>query len=218
MATIKPNDRRAASTFSRVSISIDASPRRRARCFFPSLPDCARKAPADKRLLAGLCMAYFDQPTEPSKLMPISFCVSAMNSMGRLLQHVPDEAVDDQCNGFLPRETALHAVEQLVVGDLRRRRLVLDVGRGILGLDIWHRVGAAVVADQQTEGPSSPETSCARTCSRRSENRSDRSPKRAGTTPCGRRDRPSETGVGATRFEPTWSAQLLEALAPLQHS
>src|SRR5262249_52996571 len=33
--------------------------------------------------LAGLCMAYLDQPTEPSRLMPISFCVSALNSIGR---------------------------------------------------------------------------------------------------------------------------------------
>ena len=36
-----------------------------------------------KRLPAGLCMAYLDQPTEPSRLMPISFCVSAMNSIGK---------------------------------------------------------------------------------------------------------------------------------------
>src|SRR5262249_6552396 len=40
-------------------------------------------------------------------------------------------------------------VEQGVIGDLRRGRLVLEVRRGVLGLDIGHSMCAAPVADQQ---------------------------------------------------------------------
>src|SRR5919202_6283281 len=68
---------------------------------------------------------------------------------GELLQHVLDEAVDDERHGLLLGEPALHAVEELRVRDLGRGRLVLDDGRGVLGLDIAHGVRPAVVADQQ---------------------------------------------------------------------
>src|SRR5690348_15111230 len=66
-----------------------------------------------------------------------------------LLQHVLDEAVDDKTDGFFLAEPALHAIEQHVLGNLRRRGLVLE-GRGrILRLDIGHGVRAAFVADQK---------------------------------------------------------------------
>src|SRR5215471_14679100 len=43
-----------------------------------------------------------------------------------LLQHVLDKAVDDEADGLLLAQPALDAVEQHVLGDLRRRRLVLE--------------------------------------------------------------------------------------------
>src|ERR1700712_4719313 len=42
----------------------------------------------------------------------------------QFLQYVFAEAVDDQADGIFLRQPALAAVEQLVVGDLRGRRLV----------------------------------------------------------------------------------------------
>src|SRR5260221_5380059 len=67
----------------------------------------------------------------------------------QLLQDVPAEAVDDQGQRVLVGEAALAAIEQLVVADLRGRRLVLDPGRRVAHLDIGNGVGAAAVADQQ---------------------------------------------------------------------
>src|SRR5205823_10310306 len=49
----------------------------------------------------------------------------------QLLQDVPAEPVDDQRQRILVGETALAAIEQLVLADLRGRRLVLDPGRGV---------------------------------------------------------------------------------------
>ena len=45
----------------------------------------------------------------------------------QLLDDVLDEAVDDERDRLLLGEAALHAVELLVLGDLRRRRLVLEL-------------------------------------------------------------------------------------------
>ena len=66
-----------------------------------------------------------------------------------MLQHVLDEAVDDQRHRFFLAQSALHAIEQHVFGNLRRRRLVLEQRRRVLGFDIRHGVRAALVADQQ---------------------------------------------------------------------
>src|ERR1700722_2206652 len=44
----------------------------------------------------------------------------------QLLQHVLDETVDHQADGFLLTEPALHAVEQYVLGNLRGGGLVLE--------------------------------------------------------------------------------------------
>src|ERR1700759_4377090 len=67
----------------------------------------------------------------------------------QLLQHVLDEAVDHEADGFFLRKSALDAVKQHVLGDLRGGGLVLEQRRGILGLDIGHGVRAALVADQK---------------------------------------------------------------------
>src|SRR5690348_5451586 len=47
-----------------------------------------------------------------------------------LLQYVLDEAIDDEADRLLLTEPALDAVEQHVLGDLGRRRFVLEHGRG----------------------------------------------------------------------------------------
>src|ERR1700732_4084919 len=67
----------------------------------------------------------------------------------QLFQHFLAEAVDDQRHRVLGAEPALPAIEQLVLADLRGRRLVLDPGRGIAHLDIGHSVRAAPVTNQQ---------------------------------------------------------------------
>ena len=45
----------------------------------------------------------------------------------QLAEHFLAEAVDDHVDGVLGRDAALLAVEDLVLADLRRRRLVLDL-------------------------------------------------------------------------------------------
>src|SRR3546814_19933623 len=60
-------------------------------------------------------------------------------------------AVHHQGDGVLLRQAALAAVEQLVLADARGGRLVLDDRLAVLGLDVGHRVGAALVADQRSE-------------------------------------------------------------------
>src|SRR6266446_2356547 len=66
-----------------------------------------------------------------------------------LLQHILDEPIDHQCDRILRRETALPAIEQRLLGDFRRRCLVLEHGGGVLGLDIGGGMGPALVADQE---------------------------------------------------------------------
>src|SRR4051794_27286575 len=60
----------------------------------------------------------------------------------KLLQHVLDEAVDHQRGRLLGGKSALAAVEQHVFRDLRGGRLMLEHGRGVLRLDVGHRMGA----------------------------------------------------------------------------
>jgi hypothetical protein len=67
----------------------------------------------------------------------------------QLLQHVAYEAVDNQGHSLFSAQAPLPAVEQLVVGDLRRRSFMFKMRRRVLGLDIRHSVGAALVADQE---------------------------------------------------------------------
>src|SRR5260370_27763347 len=67
----------------------------------------------------------------------------------QLLQHVLHKAVDHEADGYLLAQPALHAIEQHVLGNLRRRRFMLEQRRRVLGLDIGHRVRAAFVADQK---------------------------------------------------------------------
>ena len=47
-----------------------------------SLADAACAAMSEDTQLVGVLQGNLDQPTEPSKLMPMRFCVSAMNSIG----------------------------------------------------------------------------------------------------------------------------------------
>src|SRR5579863_1994813 len=54
----------------------------------------------------------------------------------QFLQHVLAEAVDDQGQRVLVLDAALAAIKQLVVADLRGRRLMLDARRGVAHLDI----------------------------------------------------------------------------------
>src|ERR1700704_1311228 len=67
----------------------------------------------------------------------------------QLLQHVFHETVDHEADGLFLRQPALHAIEQHVLGNLRRGRFMLEQRRRILGLDIGHGMGAAFIADQQ---------------------------------------------------------------------
>jgi hypothetical protein len=50
----------------------------------------------------------------------------------QLLEHRLAEAVDDHRDRFLGADAALREIEQLVLADLRRRRLVLDGRAGVL--------------------------------------------------------------------------------------
>src|SRR3989304_1527554 len=68
---------------------------------------------------------------------------------GQLAEDLLAEAPDDQRDRVLHRDAALLAVENLVLADLGRGRLVLHAGRGVLHLDVGEGVGAALVAEQQ---------------------------------------------------------------------
>src|ERR1700732_744437 len=67
----------------------------------------------------------------------------------QLLQHIAHEAVDDQSRRLLARKPTLHAIKQLILGNLRRRRLMFELRAGGLRFDIRHRMGAARIADEQ---------------------------------------------------------------------
>src|SRR5215468_787638 len=67
----------------------------------------------------------------------------------QLAEHLLAEAVHDHRDGVLLGEPALAAVEELVVADLRGRRLVLDGGGGVLDLEVREGMRGAAVAEQQ---------------------------------------------------------------------
>src|SRR6267378_1697024 len=67
----------------------------------------------------------------------------------QLLEDLLAESVDDHRDGVFGRESALHAVEQLILADARSRGFVLDLRRGVLHLDVGKRVRRALVAEQQ---------------------------------------------------------------------
>ena len=88
-------------------------------------------------------------PTLPSRLTLRSRWRLDRELHRQLLEHLAAEAVDDHGHRVLFGDPPLAAVEQLVLADLRRRRLVFDLGGGVLHLDVRERVGAAVGAEQQ---------------------------------------------------------------------
>ena len=86
-------------------------------------------------------------PTLPSRVMPSSFCASSANSIGSSLNtslQNPFTIIDMACSALRPR---CLQIEDLVLADLRRRRLVLQ-RRVVLHVDVRERVRAAPVAHQ----------------------------------------------------------------------
>src|SRR5690606_13222416 len=67
----------------------------------------------------------------------------------QLLEDLAAESVHDDVDRVLLGQPALTAVEELVVADLRRRRLVLDARRALARFDVRKRVRAAAIAYQQ---------------------------------------------------------------------
>src|SRR5881394_442263 len=67
----------------------------------------------------------------------------------QLFEHLSAETVHDHVDRVLLGEPALPAVEQLVLADLRRRRLVLDARGAVARLDVRERVRAALRTEQQ---------------------------------------------------------------------
>src|SRR5580658_10424366 len=67
----------------------------------------------------------------------------------QLLEDALAEAVDDHRDGIFSLQSALPQIEELIFADLRGRRLVLHLRRGVLHLDVRKGVRAALVADQQ---------------------------------------------------------------------
>src|SRR5258708_19179590 len=67
----------------------------------------------------------------------------------QFLQDFLDEAVDDQRDCRFFRNAALQAVEELVFGDLRRRRFMLELRCRIFRFDVGHGMSAALVAYQK---------------------------------------------------------------------
>src|SRR6185436_8459332 len=58
-------------------------------------------------------------------------------------------SIDDHVHGILGGETALIAVKDLVLANLRRTGFVFDPSRGVLHLDVGKGVRAAFVAQQE---------------------------------------------------------------------
>src|SRR5690606_11750699 len=67
----------------------------------------------------------------------------------QLLEDLAAEAVHDHVDRVFLGQPALTAVEELIVADLRRRRLVLDACRALARLDVRKGVRAAAVADEE---------------------------------------------------------------------
>jgi hypothetical protein len=118
----------------------------------PAMP---RRTPRPPRRAASpvheACIAACDhgQPTEPSSEIATKLLRFHREFHRQRLQHLLAEPVDHERHGLFLVHAALAAVEQLVVIDLRGRRLVLHAGRVVLDLDVGHRVRPAFVADQQ---------------------------------------------------------------------
>src|SRR5215210_8811184 len=68
---------------------------------------------------------------------------------GELAEDLLAEAVDDHRDRVLGGDAALVAVEDLVLADLRGRRLVLHARRRVLHVDVREGVRAAPVADEE---------------------------------------------------------------------
>jgi len=65
---------------------------------------------------------------------------------GEFLQHLFGIAVDDEADGLLGGNATLVAVEELVLGDLRSRCLMLKDGGVVVDVHIGEGVGTAVGA------------------------------------------------------------------------
>ena len=68
---------------------------------------------------------------------------------GQLLEDLLAEAVNDHADRALGADAAGEEVEQLVLADLRCRRLVFERSRSVPALDVGDGMGAAPIADQQ---------------------------------------------------------------------
>src|SRR5438445_3188444 len=66
----------------------------------------------------------------------------------QLLEDFLAESVDDHGDGVLGGETPLLAVEDLILADLRRGRLVLHDRRAVADVVVGAREGAVLVSDQ----------------------------------------------------------------------
>ena len=89
------------------------------------------------------------QPTLPSSETAISFCASTANSIGNCCSTSRTKPLTITAVASSAVKPALHAIEELILGDFRGRRLMLELRRAVIRLDIGHRMRAAVVADQQ---------------------------------------------------------------------
>src|SRR6476661_9055327 len=65
-----------------------------------------------------------------------------------LLEYVLAESGDDHRHRVLSRDAALREIEDLILADLRRRRLVLQRRRLVLHLDVREGVRAAAIPDE----------------------------------------------------------------------
>ena len=84
-------------------------------------------------MVRGFCQEVFRE-------LPMEFAAEKLLRFhGELHRQLAEdflaEAVDDHVDRVFRRDAALAAVENLVLADLRRRRLVLDLGRRVLDFD-----------------------------------------------------------------------------------
>src|SRR5437764_9302036 len=101
-----------------------------------------RRAPNNSRVMVSSLISSADTALEAHRQQLLRLDGELHR---QLLQHFLAKTVDDQRQRILIREAALAAVEQLVLADLRGRRLVLDLGRRIAHLDVGHGMGAAAI-------------------------------------------------------------------------
>src|SRR5229473_4551824 len=66
----------------------------------------------------------------------------------QLQENVFTKTVDDQANGVLLRDAALHQIEQLLFADARGRSFVLDLRAIVHDFDIWKSIRARVRTNQ----------------------------------------------------------------------